>query len=99
MEKQFKSGYYDKILVIQKQIRDLSIDISDIDERWFEGMISDLDDLGNSGNTIKKKIKLIRCMILRYSHKGVTKELKDVTVKTTKTVKQKLTTDELVVIE
>lgn len=38
-------------------------------------------------------------MILRYSHKGVTKEIKAITVSTTKTIKQKLTADEVNAIE
>lgn len=95
LEKEFKSGYYDKILAIKKQIKDLTIDVADIDEKWFNQMISDLEGLGNSANTIKKKIKLMRGVILRYSSQGVTKEIKAVTIPTTKSVKQKLNSDEL----
>jgi integrase/recombinase XerD len=95
LEKEFKSGYYDKMLAIQKQIPDRSILVSDIDERWFDKMIAAMSELGNNGNTIKKKIKLIRGMILRYSDKGVSKEVKAVTVPTQKPLKQKLNTDEL----
>jgi integrase/recombinase XerD len=99
LEREFKSGYYDKILAIRKQLPDTSIDIADIDEKWFARMIKVLSGLGNTNNTIKKKIKLIRGMILRYSHKGVTKEIKSVGIVTTKSVKQKLTTEELNRIE
>ncbi|WP_316745128.1 tyrosine-type recombinase/integrase [Pedobacter antarcticus] len=99
LEKDFKYGYYDKILAIQKQLSDVAVDIADIDERWFENMISEMEERGNTANTIKKKIKLIRGMILRYSHKGVSKEIKEVSIKTTKTVKQKLTSEELAAIE
>jgi integrase/recombinase XerD len=99
LEKEFKSGYYDKILAIKKQINNLKIDIADIDEKWFEKLISSLSELGNANNTIKKKIKLMRGMILRYSHKGVTKEIKAVTISTTRTLKQKLDAEELKRIE
>jgi integrase/recombinase XerD len=99
LENEFKSGYYDKILAIQKQIKDPSIFIQDIDEHWFAKMIKMLSGVGNSNNTIKKKIKLIRGMISRYSAKGVSKEVKSVTVATSKTVKQKLTAEELNRIE
>jgi site-specific recombinase XerD len=95
LEEEFKSGYYDKMLAIEKQIADTSIDITFIDEKWFAQLIYDLTKIGNSGNTIKKKIKLIRGMILRYSSKGVTKEVKAITVATTKSLKQKLTAVEL----
>jgi site-specific recombinase XerD len=94
LQKEFKSGYYDKMLAIQKQIPDKSILVSDIDERWFEKMIINLTNAGNNGNTIKKKIKLIRGMILRYSEKGVSKEVKSVTVPTQKPLKQKLSPQE-----
>lgn len=66
LEKEYKSGYYDKMLAIQKQIADKTILVSDIDERWFEKFIASLstpseeDKRANNGNTIKKKIKLIR---------------------------------------
>ncbi|WP_114937587.1 tyrosine-type recombinase/integrase [Mucilaginibacter endophyticus] len=94
LEKEFKSGYYDKMLAIQKQIPDTSILVSDIDERWFEKMINNLSALGNNGNTVKKKIKLMRGILLRYSDKGVSKEIKSVTVPTQKPLKQKLSTEE-----
>lgn len=99
LEKEFKSGYYDKILAITKQIKDLTIPVPDIDEKWFKKFIAHLSEIGNSDNTIKKKIKLIRGVILRYSAKGVTKEIRAISVPTTKTVKQKLTADELAAIE
>jgi integrase/recombinase XerD len=95
LEKEFKSGYYDKILAIKKQIPDLLIHVSDIDEKWFKKFIESLEELGNSGNTIKKKIKLMRGVILRYSSAGVTKGVKAISVPTTKTVKQKLNAEEL----
>ncbi|WPU91775.1 tyrosine-type recombinase/integrase [Mucilaginibacter sabulilitoris] len=94
LESEFKSGYYDKMLAIQKQIPDKSILVSDIDERWFEKMIASMTKLGNNGATIKKKIKLIRGMIGRYSAIGITKEIKAVTVPTQKPLKQKLSSEE-----
>lgn len=95
LENEFKSGYYDKMLAIQKQIPNKSILISDIDERWFKKMISDLEVAGNNGATIKKKIKLIRGMIGRYSEVGISKEIKSVTVPTQKPLRQKLTAEEV----
>jgi integrase/recombinase XerD len=95
LEKEYKSGYYDKMLAIQKQIGDKSILVSDIDERWFDKMISIMSEKGNNGNTIKKKIKLIRGILLRYSDKGVSKEIKAVTVPTQKPLKQKLNAAEV----
>jgi len=101
LEKEFKSGYYDKICAIRKQITDGDIPIEDIDEKWFGKFIKMLGGVrvGNSNNTIKKKIKLLRGVILRYSSKGVTREVKAVTITTTRTVKQKLTAAELEAIE
>lgn len=92
-QSEHKSGGYDKIRAIEKQIKDTSIKISDIDERWFEKMINQWSAT-NSGATIKKKIKLIRGLIARYSEKGLTKEVRDVTVTTQKPIRQKLTSAE-----
>ncbi|MBC7566256.1 MAG: hypothetical protein H7223_04750, partial [Pedobacter sp.] len=101
LEKEFKSGYYDKIAAIRKQIPDLTIPIEDIDNKWFDRFIRRMggDAVGNSNNTIKKKIKLLRGEILRYSSKGVTREVKAVTIATTRTVKQKLSGEELALLE
>jgi len=101
LEREFKSGYYDKIKAIQKQIPDLTIPIEEIDEKWFSSFIRRMGSVkvGNSNNTIKKKIKLLRGLILRYSSKGVTREIKAVTITTTRTVKQKLTGAELNALE
>jgi integrase/recombinase XerD len=101
LEKEFKSGYYDKIAAIRKQIPDTTIPIEEIDDKWFNRFIKRMggDSVGNSNNTIKKKIKLLRGVILRYSSKGVTKEVKAVSIATTRTVKQKLTGAELALLE
>ena len=59
LEREFKAGYYDKILAIQKQIGDLGkIRLSKIDKAWFENLVVELKARGNNGTTIKKKIKL-----------------------------------------
>lgn len=94
LEREFKSGYYDKILSLRKQV-DESVIVDNIDESWLNDMSYKLAKLGNIGNTIKKKIKVIRGIISEYSKKGVTKEVKDYKVATTKTIKQKLTDQEL----
>lgn len=98
LEKEFKSGYYDKILALRKQV-DESVLVDAIDEAWISNMVFNLSKLGNINNTIKKKIKVIRGIILEYSKKGVTKEIKDYSIPTTKSLKQKLTSTELSSLE
>jgi len=95
LEKEFKSGYYDKILALRKQV-DESVLVDAIDEAWFSNMVFNLSKLGNINNTIKKKIKVIRGIILEYSKKGVIKEY---SIPTTKSLKQKLTSLELSALE
>jgi len=90
-----KSGAYDKILAIRAQIKDTSIPISNIDPSWLKKQISVWIGSGNNGATIRKKLKLLRGMIGRYSEKGIAEELRAVTVPAQKAVKQKLTADEL----
>ncbi|RZJ86455.1 MAG: hypothetical protein EOO20_18260 [Chryseobacterium sp.] len=99
LEKKFMSGFYDKVRAIQKQVPDTSIALSDINKKWFDRMIAIFSDLGNTGGTIQKKIKLIRGLIGRYSENGITKEVKDVRVATTKSLKVKLSAIELSRIE
>ena len=95
MEKEFKSGYYDKIKALQRQTENKDIPIDQVDEKWFSKMISDMEANGNMGSTIMRKVKLIRGLILRYSSKGVTREVKAVKVVQNKSVKQKLNSTEL----
>ncbi|RQO79112.1 hypothetical protein DBR40_05175 [Pedobacter sp. KBW01] len=95
MQEEFKSGYYDKILALQRQIKNKDIPIDQVDEKWFAKLISEQEAAGNMGSTIMRKIKLIRGLILRYSTKGVTKEVKAVRVVQNKSVKQKLNTLEM----
>ncbi|RZK62194.1 MAG: hypothetical protein EOO95_15395 [Pedobacter sp.] len=99
LEKNFMSGFYDKVRGIEKQVPDTSIPLADIDKKWFDKMIGIFTDLGNTGGTIQKKIKLIRGLIGRYSENGITKEVKDVRVVTQKSLKVKLSSDELSMIE
>jgi integrase len=99
LEKNFMSGFYDKVRGIQKQVPDTSIALSDINKKWFDKMIGIFTDLGNTGGTIQKKVKLIRGLIGRYSENGITKEIKDVRVTTQKSLKVKLSASELLRIE
>jgi len=98
LERENSSGFYDKVLAVQKQI-DTSIQLSDIDVKWFEKQINVFKDLGNINNTIQKKIKLLRSIISRYSSTGVSKELKDIRLATSKSLKIKLSAVELAKIE
>lgn len=98
LEKENASGFYDKVLAIQKQI-DASIPLSGIDKKWFEVQIGIFKGYGNINNTIQKKIKLLRGIIGRYNSNGVSKEVKEVKVSTTKSLKIKLTATELLSIE
>lgn len=95
MEKEFKSGYFDKIKALQRQTKNKDIPINQVDEKWFARMISEMEANGNMGSTIMRKVKLIRGLILRYSSKGVTKEVKAVRVIQNKSVKQKLNASEM----
>lgn len=98
LEKECKSGYFDKIKALRKQVDELVL-VNDIDEKWLNEMCYKLSQAGNIGNTIKKKVKVIRGIILEYSKKGVTRDVKEYKVATTKTIKQKLTASELHALE
>jgi integrase/recombinase XerD len=74
LKREFKSGLYDKVLALKRQINDSVITISEMDRNWFESMITDMRKLGNIGSTIQKKIKLIRGIISRYSEFEISKE-------------------------
>lgn len=99
LEKNFMSGFYDKTRAIEKQIPDTNVALDDIDKKWFDKMIMIFTELGNTGGTIQKKIKLIRGLIGRYSESGIKKEVKNVRVPTQKALKVKLTAEELGKIE
>jgi integrase/recombinase XerD len=99
MQKEFRSGYYDKIKVLERQVPDTTIQIADIDKRWMEDLISTFVSNGNQNNTVRYKIKLLKSIINRYSESGVTREVKDVKVSLDKTIKMKLTSDEVAVLE
>lgn len=98
LKAEFKSGYYDKISALKKQVK-TGVLLSDIDEKWFDNLISNYVSKGNKNNTIIMKIKQLRGIILRYSDKGVTREIKQVKVASEKTIKLKLTSVELKALE
>lgn len=99
LEKNFMSGFYDKVCALQRQVPDTRVALSDINKKWFDKMIAKFTELGNTGGTIQKKIKLIRGLIGRYSEHGITKEVKDVRVLTQKSLKVKLNAEEVSSIE
>lgn len=98
LEKESSSGLYDKVLALKKQI-DTNVPLTQIDKYWFEHQIGIFKGYGNINNTIQKKIKLLRSIIGRYSEQGVSKELRDIRMVTTKSLKVKLTSQELAAIE
>lgn len=98
LEKEYMSGFYDKVKAVEKQIN-TDVYLSDIDKKWFEFQIGVFKGFGNSNNTIQKKIKLLRGIIGRYNKAGISKEIKDVRVTTTKSLKIKLTENEVSQIE
>lgn len=92
-KKEMKFGGYDKIFAIQSQV-DGSVDVNHIDKAWFGRMIDKLSDDGNSPRTVKEKVKLVRGVVNKYAKNGISKEIQNIKVATTKTVKQKLTKEE-----
>ena len=99
LEREYKSGLYDKVLAINRQISNTTIYISDIDKKWFENLICKMRELGNIGSTIQKKIKMLRTIISIYSDNSKSNELRTVRVSTQKSIKIKLSIDELERIE
>lgn len=101
LKEDFKPASYDKILALSNLIPNASIYLAHMDERWFNKFIADLEQKSNpnSGTTIKKKVKTLRGLIARYSSSGVSKEVKDIHVKSLKAIKQKLTREEFSAIE
>lgn len=99
LKREFKSGLYDKVLALKRQINDPVITISEMDRNWFESMIIHMRKLGNIGSTIQKKIKLIRGIISRYSEFELSKDVRKINVPTQKSLKIKLSREELDRIE
>lgn len=99
MQLEYKSGQYDKVLGLKRQIRDINIDIQDIDREWILALIYDFREKGNIGSTIQKKVKLLRSVIARYSERGVTREHRNIRIPVQKSIKIKLTRREIHLIE
>lgn len=99
LEREYKSGLYDKVLAMKRQVNNISVNISDIDKKWFENLIYEMKELGNIGSTIQKKIKMLKGIIARYSENGISNELRTVRVPIHKSIKIKLNTEELERIE
>ena len=99
METEYKAGQYDKVQALKRQIEDLNIDIREIDRKWIEQLVNQFREMGNIGSTIQKKIKLLRGIIGRYSEKGVTKEHRNIRIPIQKSIKVKLTREEISCIE
>jgi integrase/recombinase XerD len=72
-----------------------SIRVSDIDLYWFEEMAAKMKGIGNKASTVQKKIKTIRSIIVRFSDKEVSQDIKDFKVPAKRAIKQKWTENEL----
>jgi integrase/recombinase XerD len=72
-----------------------SIRVSDIDLYWFEEMATKMKGIGNKASTVQKKIKTIRSIIVRFSDKEVSQDIKDFKVPAKRAIKQKWTENEL----
>jgi integrase len=93
-EREFKPVAYDNVLAIMRHGYKYDVNINSIDDRWINGFISALTDIGNGPSTIKQKVKIIRGIIARYSKNGISQDVKDIVVKAPKGLKQKLTREE-----
>ncbi|MDP3561761.1 MAG: tyrosine-type recombinase/integrase [Legionellaceae bacterium] len=93
LEAEYKSGSYDKVLALQKQIDGDTI-LEHIDEKWFDIFVSSRIKAGNTGTTIRKKIVILRGLLSRYSTKQISKEVANYSIPVLKPLKQKLTPKE-----
>lgn len=95
LKKEFKTGHHSNFIKLNNQITDKSVLLKDMDAKWFDRLIADCSSKGNNGDTIKKKIGMIRGLITRYSETGVSKEIKSISIPTQKPLRQKLSAHEL----
>jgi integrase/recombinase XerD len=78
---------------------DLDVPLTDIDLHWFHSLAKALKLKGHTGSTDSKIIKTARSIIARHVTGALPENVKAFRVPTTKTVKQKLTGDELAAVE
>ena len=86
-----------KHLATEYDIERLPLKHMDLD--WFKGFVSKLKKKGNIGSTAQKTFKTVRALLIRYSTEPVDHGLKSFKVPALKTVKAKLTAEELAAIE
>jgi integrase/recombinase XerD len=103
LKSEMKAGTYGKVLGFRAELQRFtgisSLKLSDMNLNWFSRYAIHLKGKGNIGATAQKKIKTIRAMVARYSTAPLSEDLKRFGVKTMKSVKQKLTPDELASLE
>jgi integrase/recombinase XerD len=104
LQKEMKAGAYSKLISYSHQIKSFSKNacllLKDMDLVWFKSFAGYLQEIGNEGITTHKKVKSIRALVTRYLGKDkVSEELKSFRIQTKKSVKQKLTAEELLRIE
>jgi integrase/recombinase XerD len=78
---------------------DLDVPLSDIDLHWFHSLAKALKLKGHTGSTDSKIIKTARSIIARHVTGALPENVKAFRVPTSKTVKQKLTGEELAAVE
>jgi len=103
LEDELKTAPYRKVQSFINQLPQFTnIDhtrVSDIDLAWFEDVTSKMKGIGNKASTIQKKMKTIRSIIVRWSDKVVSQDIKDFKVPAKRAVKQKWTEEELLRFE
>jgi integrase len=98
-----KAGSYNKLRGFQKELSEFcnisSLTLQEMDLKWFSMFASHLQRKGNIGSTAQKKMKTIRAIVARYSDVPIKEDLKNFSIKSAKSVKQKLTPEELASLE
>jgi integrase/recombinase XerD len=98
-----KAGSYNKLRGFQKELSEFCnisrLTLQEMDLKWFSMFASHLQRKGNIGSTAQKKMKTIRAIVARYSDVPIKDDLKNFSIKAAKSVKQKLTPEELASLE
>jgi integrase/recombinase XerD len=98
-----KAGSYNKVEGFKKQLKvftDIKVlNLQDMDYAWFHSLAAYFKKIGNIGATTQKKIKTIRAVVAKYSPTPMSEELKAFKVPEKKSIKQKLSGQELEALE
>ena len=104
LQAEMKAGAHTKLISCSHQIesftKGLDLMLKDMDVIWFKSFANHLLDIGNEGVTVQKKVKALRSLIARHLGKDkISEELKAFRIPTKKTIRQKLTREELEKLE